>query len=133
MGDEGLLSTKNLPVVVAAGGSHKLGPLYCGPFTMLEKLTVAYKLDLPPHMKVHPVFHVSQLKLYRKPEDTTRTYRKPDPIVTATGQEEYEVEEVVNHHKRCQGRKTEIEYLIFLKGYLVHEPTWKPEENLENA
>ena len=39
MGDEVLLSTKNLPVQVAAGGSQKLGPLYCGPFPVLEKLT----------------------------------------------------------------------------------------------
>ena len=46
VGDEVLLSTRNLPVVVVAGGSHKLGPLYCGPFTVLEKLIAAYKLDL---------------------------------------------------------------------------------------
>ena len=62
-GDEVLLSTRNLLVVVAARGSYKLGPLYWGPFIVLGKLTAAYKLDLPPYMKVHPVFHVSQLKL----------------------------------------------------------------------
>ena len=99
VGDEVLLSTKNLPVVIVARENHKLGPLYCGPFTVLEKVTAAYKLDLPPHMKVHPVFHVSQLKLYRKQKDTTRTYKKPNPVITATGQEEYEVKEVVNHRK----------------------------------
>ena len=42
VGDEALLSTRNLPVQVAARGSGKLGPLYCGPFTILEKLTSAY-------------------------------------------------------------------------------------------
>ena len=41
VGDEVLLSTKNLPVSVVVGGSRKLGPLYCGPFRVLEKLTVA--------------------------------------------------------------------------------------------
>ena len=87
MADEVLLSTKNLPLQVAAGGSRKLGPLYCGPFTILEKLISAYKLDLPPHMRVHPVFHVSQLKLYRRPEDTMRRYVKPDPIITAASEE----------------------------------------------
>ena len=51
---------------VAAGGTKKLGPLYCGPFIVLEKYTAAYKLKLPPHMKIHPTFHVSQLKLYKK-------------------------------------------------------------------
>ena len=62
VGDEVLLLTRNFPVKVVAGGSQKLGPLYYGPFIVLEKYTPAYKLDLPPHMKVHPIFHVSQLK-----------------------------------------------------------------------
>ena len=133
MGDEVLLATKNLPVQVAAGGSRKLGPLYCGPFTVLEKLTSAYRLDLPPQMRVHPVFHVSQLKLYRKPKDTTRSYSKPDPIVISTGEEEFEVEEIINHRKRRRGRKTTIEYLICWKGYPAHEMTWEPTENVKNA
>ena len=53
VGDQVLLSTRNLPVQVAVGGSIKLGPLYCGPFTVLEKYTAAYKIKLPPHMKIH--------------------------------------------------------------------------------
>ena len=83
-----MLTTRNLPVQVAIRGSQKLGPLYCGPFTVLEKLTSAYRLDLPLHMRVHPVFHVSQLKLYRKPEDTMRRYSKLGPIATVAGKEE---------------------------------------------
>ena len=130
---EVLLSTKNLPVKVAVGGIQKLGPLYCWPFTVLEKYTTAYKLVLPPHMKIHPVFHVSQLKLYKKPTDETRTYQKPNPIVTATGQEEFEVEEIINHRKRRHGRITKIKYLILWKGYPVHEMTYEPKENIQNA
>ena len=122
MGDEVLLSTKNLLVRVAAGGSRKLGPLSCGPFTILAKLTSAYKLDLPPHMRVHPIFHVSQLKLYRRPEDTMRRYEKPDPVIIAVGEEEFEVEEIINHHKQRRGKTTKIEYLIFWKGYLFGYP-----------
>ena len=48
VGDEVLLSTRNLLVQGAARGSSKLGPLYCGPFKILEKYTAAYKLELPP-------------------------------------------------------------------------------------
>ena len=52
-----LLSTKNLPVSVAVGGSRKLGPLYCGPFYVLEKLTAAYILELPPYMQICEKHH----------------------------------------------------------------------------
>ena len=59
VGDEVLLSMKNLQFVITTGRSQKLGPLYCGPFKIVEKFIAAYKLDLPPHMKVHLVLHIS--------------------------------------------------------------------------
>ena len=73
------------------------------------------------------------MKLYRNLEDTTRTYRKPDPIITVAGEEEFEVEEIINHQKRRRGRQTKIKYLILWKRYPAHEMTWEPEENVKNA
>ena len=133
VGDQVLLSTRNLPVQVAVGGSRKFGPLYCGPFTVLEKYMVAYKLKLPPHMKIHPTFQVSQLKSYKKPKSEDRTYQKPDPILTIAGEEEYEVEEIINHRTRHRGRHIGREYLILWKGYPAHEMTWESEDNVANA
>lgn len=47
------------------GKWKKLAPRYCGPFSILEQMgVVAYKLALPPHVKVHNVFHVSLLNKY---------------------------------------------------------------------
>ena len=133
IGDEVLLSTRNLTPMMTTGGSHKLGALYIGPFKVIEKFTSSYRLELPEHMKIHPVFHVSQLKLYRVPEESRRRHHRPEPVITAEGNEEYVVEEIVNHRTRKRGRKTTTEYLVFWEGYPAHEATWEPEGNLENA
>ena len=81
----------------------------------------AYKLALPPEIKVHPVFHVSLLKEYF--EDSVRPEREqvlqPVPELVRN-HEEYEVETILNKRKL---RSQDTEYLVKWRGYHVKEAT----------
>lgn len=53
---------------VAPRSNRKLSFRFYGPFRVLARVgKVAYKLELPPTCRIHPVIHVSQLKLHVPP------------------------------------------------------------------
>jgi hypothetical protein len=97
------------------GFSHKfLGP-YVGPFKMLEKkFPDNYKLELLENLKIHPIFHVSLLKMIScdasRPNWEHNSRPPPDLIHNEL---EFELE-VVLKSKQLRGR--EWEYLIKWKG-----------------
>lgn len=74
--------------------SLKLSPKFYGPYKILDKMgSVAYKLELPNSSRIHPVFHVLQLK--RVIGTATSTTQLPT-ILTDT---------VIKVPKTCLGRK----------------------------
>ncbi|EFQ96955.1 hypothetical protein MGYG_09215 [Nannizzia gypsea CBS 118893] len=105
--------------------NDKLDHRKIGPFKILEKTgQVNYKLQLPEHMKIHPVFHVS---LIEKAPQNAKPY---EPEIQQENQEqEYEVERILDE-KRINGK---IHYLVKWKGYDDSENTYEPMRNLQNA
>ena len=59
--------------VVRFGRKGKLAPRFVGPFTIVERIgPVAYRLELPDELiKIHPVFHISNLKRVLAPDSVT--------------------------------------------------------------
>ena len=81
-------------------------------------------------MKIHPVFHISLLKPYQpSPEEFARPTPPPAIFESNTGQEEYEVEAILD--KRIIRKN--IQYLVKWTGYPLHDATWEPVQNLSNV
>ena len=89
---------------------------------------LAFKLELPPQMKIHPVFHESLLRPYWTNTILGHT-QPPPPRVEIDGHEEYILKEILD----SRIRRTKLEYYIDWEGYLPSERTWEPAENVENA
>src|SRR3954463_552135 len=113
VGDKVLLSSFHIHLASQAQRpTRKLQARFIGPYTIIDKVSpVAYKLELPPSLSVHPVFHVSLLRTYTAPSTVTdhiSTSPSLPPAVTVDGHEEYEVERILDSRRRCNV----LEYLV---------------------
>ena len=70
VGDQVLLSTRNLPVQVAAGGSKKLGPLYCGPFTVLGEVHGSLQIEITSAHEDSPYLSYLAIEIIQKSQRT---------------------------------------------------------------
>jgi len=75
------------------------------------------ELELPPTVKIHPVVNVSRIKQYVKQVDSQRK-ETPQPVVIK-GEEEWEVEKILNRRK-IRGKD---KFLVQWKGFTVEGDT----------
>ncbi|KAF8670350.1 hypothetical protein RHS04_08628 [Rhizoctonia solani] len=125
VGEEVWLDAKNVKLKVL---SPKLAEQCLGPFKVLERISdCAYRLELPPTMRIHNVFYVGLLSKVKM--DDKRVFENCPPPVTVDGEEEYKVEGIMDMEKRNRKWFFRVKW----KGYGSEENTWEPRENLKNT
>ena len=106
----------------------KLTPKRYGPFRVVKEISpVAYKIQLPASWGIHDVFHASLLSPYQETAAHGPNFSRPPPDLI-DGEEEYEVERIVNH--RRHGRTRRLQYLVKWKGYPESDNTWEPADQV---
>ena len=134
-GDQVMLSSQNITMKMP--GTPKLMPKWIGPFTVTERIgEVAFRLALPPSLRIHDVFHVSLLKRYR----SNGSIQPPPLPIIVDGEEYFHVDRIITHRVKWvtvrkpkhkpKVQKPVVEYLIKWEGYSDEHNTWEPEHIL---
>ena len=122
VGDKVLLSTANLALKILRNGTRELAPKWVGPFTVTERVgSLGYRLKLPDTMLLHDVFHVCYLRSYKNDQ---RKAPPPIPELDDEGQQNWEVDDVLDHKEVQQSRKHKLKYLLRFTGYGPEEDLW---------
>ncbi|XP_065636308.1 uncharacterized protein LOC136070363 [Quercus suber] len=110
-------------------GFNKLSPRFYGPFQVLQKVgQVAYRLALPTDCSIHPVFHVSCLKLKlgsnvvpvpTLPPITSAGVLDPEPLV------------ILQSRTKQLRSRTITEVLVQWHGHSSEDATWESLYNLQ--
>src|ERR1700744_3133112 len=88
---------------------------------------INYRLELPTQWSIHDVFHTDLLMPYTKTEIHRPNYSQPAPELT-DGQEEYEIECVINSQRIGRGLK--LQYLVKWKGYPDSDNKWVSKDDI---
>ena len=100
----------------------KLSAKFFGPYKVEEKIgPVAYRLELPPCSRVHPVFHVSQLKLHVGPVESHIAL----PIIDVDGSIAKEPISILDRKMVKKQGTASTEVLVQWKNKILEDATWE--------
>ena len=103
VGDLVLLSTKDLKWQMKGRRLEKLTERFVGPYKVKGIISSnVIELELPNSIKIHPVVNVSRVRLY-KPQVKGQKKIPPKPVIIE-GEEEFEVEKIINK-RMVRGKK----------------------------
>lgn len=136
VGDQVWLSTRTLRD--KGIGAAKFFPRFRGPHRVKRVISPdAYELELDSSMRIHPVFHVSELKpwidnMATFPERVP-TFARPAPEIVERedgAEPEWIVEKILAWRLF---RNRDLQYLVKWKGFPIEESTWEPISNLTGS
>ena len=113
--------------------TSKLAKWYYGPFQVLQRIgPVAYRLQLPPNSKIHPVFHCSLLKPFHQYTtlDMHAIVLPPQskdnkPIIARLV--------ILNTKWITSDTRPELMVLVQWQGLLPEDTSWEPWAKLKEA
>ena len=125
VGQEVLISTRHMGLKdPKSERKKKLLPKYMGPYRVGQRVgPVAYKVQLPSHMQMHNVFHVSLLKDHHY---DGRHRAEPPAVELIQGEEHHELDKVIGERKFGRGGK----YTQLLVRWKDGDESWEFEEDL---
>jgi hypothetical protein len=101
-----------------------------GPYEILKHHSdVAYKLKLPPTMKIHPVINICKLTAFTDDNIEGCKQKHPGPVVIEPEGDRYKIVCIVN--SQCRNRL--LEYKLEWSGYNLGEDPWQSADGLSDA
>ena len=106
--------------------NNKLAFKFFGPYVVIARVgEVAYRLNFPSASRIHPVFHVSQLKPFLKAgQQVLADLPSPDDVFQVPVS-------VLQSRVRQQGLRTVAQVLVQWSGATAEAATWEDFEHLQ--